>query len=330
MEKEHTSMDGERNVNVREDQAFKCIITDKDILSALIGGVVPEFKGLGKDRIIDCLTLDTDGRTVVGRNVEHPSPYNGPILLDSVFDVKSPVEGQMSLIVAIEAQGRKMSREDLYNREQYYSSRLISDQAMLYGSKKELYANLRKTVAIWVMLSPGSENRNTIIHDYRVRQRSDNAGDVRKSPLDKMDIFEVNVGSYEDSTTEPVLGMLNLLFSSNLDDEVKVSNLRKNYDIDVSGTILEEANRMGALAEEMEIMREEAREDGFEEGCEEGRKVGREEGRKETISEFADHYCAEIRCMMAERGISAEEAIAEIRVPAGCRDAVLEKLGNPQ
>ncbi len=322
MEKEKTSMDGERNVNVREDQAFKCIITDKDILSALIGGVVPEFKGLGKDRIIDCLTLDADGRTVVGRNVEHPSPYNGPILLDSVFDVKSPVEGHMSLIVAIEAQGRKMSREDLYNREQYYSSRLISDQAMLYSSKKELYTNLRKTVAIWVMLSPGSENRNTIIHDYRVRQRSDSSGDVCKSPLDKMDIFEVNVGAYEDSTTEPVLGMLNLLFANNLDDEAKVSNLRKNYDIDVSGTILAEANRMGALAEEMEIMREEAREDGFDEG--------REKGRKETISEFADYYCTEIQGMMAERGISAEEAIAELRVPARCRDAVLEKLGNPQ
>ena len=99
-----------------------------------------------------------------------------------------------------------------------------------------------------------------------------------------------------------------------------MSNLRKNYDIDVSGTILAEANRMGALAEEMEIMREEAREDGFEEG--------REEGRKETISEFADYYCTEVQGMMAERGISAEEAIVELRVPAGCRDAILEKLGN--
>ena len=79
---------------------------------------------------------------------------------------------------------------------------------------------------------------------------------------------------------------------------------------------------MGALAEEMEIMREEAREDGFDEG--------REKGRKETISEFADYYCTEIQGMMAERGISAEEAIAELRVPARCRDAVLEKLGNPQ
>ena len=124
--------------------------------------------------------------------------------------------------------------------------------------------------------------------------------------------------------------MLNLLFANDLDNEAKVFNLRNNYDIDVGCSILEEANRMGALAEEMEIMREEAREDGFEEGREEGRKAGREEGRKEIISEFADYFCAEIRGMMAERGISAEEAIAELRVPAGCRDAVLEKLGNPQ
>ena len=341
MEK-NTSIDCERNVNTREDQAFKCIITDKDILSALIGGIVPEFRGLGKERIIDCLTLDTDGRTVVGRNVEHPSPYNGPILLDSVFDLKSPVEGQMSLIVAIEAQGRKMNKEDLYNRELYYSSRLISDQAMLHTSKKELYASLRKTVAIWVMLSPDSKNRNTIIHDYRARECSDRPGKIYRSPLDKTDIYEVNVGSYEDSPREPVLGMLNLLFANNLDNEAKALNLKKNYDIDVSGTILEEANRMGALAEDMEIMREEAREEGLEEGRAEGRAEGRKEGRKEgleegraegrerVLSEFVDYYCEEIRSMIVERDISVEDAIAELRIPAGCREPIIEKLRNPK
>ena len=60
---------------------------------------------------------------------------------------------------------------------------------------------------------------------------------------------------------------------------------------------------MGALAEDMEIMREEAREEGLEEGraegrkegrkegLEEGRKEGRAEGRERVISEFVDYYC---------------------------------------
>ena len=72
--------------------------------------------------------------------------------------------------------------------------------------------------------------------------------------------------------------MLNTLFSGKIDDAEKAKELMKNYDIDVSDTIPEEAKRMGALAEEMEIVREE----------------GREEGRVSRDAELADYYAAEI------------------------------------
>ncbi|AMH94843.1 hypothetical protein AR505_1125 [methanogenic archaeon ISO4-H5] len=83
----------ETDVSVKTDQAFKSIIKDCDILAALLKGLVPEFKNLDKAEIIGCLPLESDGRTVIGRNVESPSVYNGPIFLDSLFDVKSPVKG---------------------------------------------------------------------------------------------------------------------------------------------------------------------------------------------------------------------------------------------
>ena len=318
MDQHNDSITGETKLNAKSDQAFKCLITDKDILSALIGGIIPEFKGLKKEKILECLPLEADGRTVIGRNVEHPSPANGPIFLDSVFDVKSPIEGKMSLIVAVEAQGPRMADQTLWNREIYYSSRLIADQGALFRNKNGLYNSLRKTVAIWVKLSPGAKESNTIVRDYRVRCNSGSPEEIWDSPLDKTEIFEVNVGAYGDSVPEPVLGMLNTLFSGKIDDAEKAKELMKKYDIDVSDTILEEAKRMGALAEEMEIVREE------------GRKEGREEGRKEERArrdaELAEYYAAEILRKKDETGYSVEKILSETIVPPELLDLILDRI----
>lgn len=314
MNQKTDSWETEVNVDIRKDQAFKSLITDKDILSALLGGVVPEFKGLRKEKIFECLPLEADGRTVIGRNVEHPSLANGPIYLDSVFDVKSPIEGNMSLIVAIEAQGPRMDGQTLWNRELYYSSRLIADQGALFRTKNELYHNLRKTVVIWVKLSPGAKESNTIVRDYRVRCCTDRPDMVWESPLDKTEIFEINVGAYGDSVSEPVLGMLNTLFSAKIDDAEKIKELMKNYDIDVSDTVIEEAKRMGALAEEIELVREE----------------GREEGRSCRDAELVEFYTAEILKRSDETGRSVEDILPETILPPELLDAIRKRLSDLQ
>lgn len=312
----------EADVSVKTDQAFKSIIKDRDILAALLKGLVPEFKNLDKAEIIGCLPLESDGRTVVGRNVESPSVYNGPIFLDSLFDVKSPVKGEMSLIVAIEAQGRSMADNDLYNREQYYSSRLVSDQGMLYNTKKELYANLRKTIVIWVMLAPGDNDKNRIVHDYRVREYSDEPGATKPSPVNKADIYEIHVGEYLDSVTEPILCILNTLFTGELHGEDKANELMRNYDIDVSGTIIEEADRLGALAEEMKMIREEGR----AEGRAEGREEGRAEEHERTVSNAVEYYLQSFAKIMSETGKSAEDAISELHILPEYYDRVLDSI----
>ena len=71
--------------------------------------------------------------------------------------------------------------------------------------------------------------------------------------------------------------MLNTLFSGKIDDAEKAKVLMKNYDIEISDTILEEAKRMGALAEEMEIVREEGREEGRKEERARRQKLARGE-----------------------------------------------------
>ena len=175
-EKEKTGPDSESSVDLRKDQAFKELIHDGYILAAIIGGVIPEFKGRTRDEILKCLQTGANGRYVKGRDTESVSSENGPIIRDSVFDVKLPEsEGDMEVIVSIEGQGPGMSEAELVNREQIYSSRLICDQGNGMRNS-DLYKNLKKTVSIWVKLSPGASEKNRIVHDYRVREFSDGSG----------------------------------------------------------------------------------------------------------------------------------------------------------
>ena len=108
--------------------------------------------------------------------------------------------------------------------------------------------------------------------------------------------------------------MLNPLFSGKIDDEEKAKELMKNYDIEISDTILEEAKRMGALAEEMEIVREE------------GREEGRKEERARRDAELAEYYAAEILRKRDETGYSVEKILSETIVPPELLDLILDRI----
>ena len=84
----------------------------------------------------------------------------------------------------------------------------------------------------------------------------------------------------------------------------------KKYDIDVSDTILEEAKRMGALAEEMEIVRE--------------------EGRVSRDAELADYYAAEILRKKDETGHPVEKILSETIVPPELLDLILNRISDFQ
>lgn len=47
--------------------------------------------------------------------------------------------------------------------------------------------------------------------------------------MNKMEVYEINIGGYEEGVGSPV-GMLNLLFTQDLDTEVTCSKLREKYD----------------------------------------------------------------------------------------------------
>ena len=108
------------------------------------------------------------------------------------------------------------------------------------------------------------------------------------------------------------------MFSGKIDDAEKAKEPMKKYDIDVSGAILEGAKRMGALAEEMEIVRKEGRE--------EGREEGRKEERARRDAELAEYYAAEILRKRDETGYSVEKILSETIVPPELLDLILDRI----
>ena len=71
---------------------------------------------------------------------------------------------------------------------------------------------------------------------------------------------------------------------------------------------------MGALAEEMEIVREE----------------GREEGRVSRDAELADYYAAEILRKKDETGHPVETILSETIVPPELLDLILNRISDFQ
>ena len=311
------------------DQRFKEIVHDRDILASIIKGVIPEFENLSREEIYGYLDIKDDGHTVRGRDIELVSSVNGPIYMDSVFDVRSPNEGEMSIIVAIEGQGSQMSPNDLSNRQIYYSSRLISDQGQDFPTKDSLYRNLRKTTVVWVKISPVRAERNTIIRDNRYRYSVAEPDRIYRSPLDKTEIIEVNVGPYDEGEKIELLGILGILFSREMDERAKNHNLKEKYHISLRSSIIKEAGHMGALAEEYELYGNERERIGLEKGREEGLVKGREEGlvkgREEESKDNIDYYTALVLKRCAESGEPLEQIVDSMTMPPKYRESVFER-----
>ena len=298
------------------DQRFKEIVRDRDILASIIKDVIPEFGHLSREEIYGCLDICKDGHTVRGRNIELVSSDNGPIYMDSVFDVRYPGKGEMSLIVAIEGQGSQMSVSDLHNRQIYYSSRLISDQGRDFPNKNELYRSLRKTTVVWVKLSPNAEERNTIIRDNRYRYSVTDPDRIVPSPLDKTEIIEINVGPYEDGARIELLGILGILFSKDMGEAEKDHSLRAKYHISLRSSIIREAGNMGALAEEYELYGDERE------------RIGIEKGIEKEKTALLEHFARLVIKKHTDSGEQVESIIDSLELPPGYREPLLDLFRN--
>ena len=316
--------------NTIDDQWFKTLVHDGHILAEILR-VMPEFRDRSREEILTCLELDGDKRHVKGRGTELGTKGSTPVHLDSVFDVTLPGTGKgIEIIVGVE--GQNYIRGDvLANRQLLYSSRMITEQEK-GTTKQQLYENMKRTVSIWVRLNASPEARNRVVRDYRMRHYLDAPGEPFESPLNKMEIYEINIGGYSEREESPV-GMLNLLFTKDLDTGATQSKLREKYDILIEESLIGEVKKMGALADEYEYLMQSSYEkgeaSGYEKGEASGFKKGEasgfEKGETSVREDFINYWVDEVTRLVRTKGMSLEEAMDDCRVRSEYISAVSER-----
>ena len=133
-----------------------------------------------------------------------------------------------------------------------------------------------------------------------------------------MEIYEINVGSYGDECNEPVVDLLNLLFTRNLGPTAKNNELEQKFDISIGPKLLTRVTGMNALTEEYEIVVERA----IEEGLEKGYKEGYERRTAELVAFYVDR----ISKIASEKGESPEKIMSQIPIPEALVPSIKEEL----
>ena len=316
------------SAGTEKDQTFKMLMSDKNVLVMFVGDLLEEFEGMTKEEIMKYLPVNGDGRTVEGCATELVSNEDGPVFLDTLFRIGSP-SGDLGIIMAVEGQGSGMDSASLANREQYYISRIVSDQSKDYPNRAALYRGLKRTVVIWVRLHPGRE-RNTVVRHrfYSTYVGQEDAPVLSK--LDRMEVIEVNVGCHGDEAAMDLMDMVNSLFDRQMGYEEKKRELKKKFNIELSESMYAEVAKMGAFSEEFEIVRLDAFEEGMAKGeakgeakgMAKGEAKGKAEHHDEVVNQFADaleEYCL-------KNGTSPEDSVETVVAIPKYREPVLKAI----
>ena len=145
-----------------------------------------------------------------------------------------------------------------------------------------------------------------------------------------MEIYEINVGSYGDECNEPVVDLLNLLFTRNLGPTAKNNELEQKFDIGIDPRLLTRVTGMNALTEEYEIVVERAIEEGLEKGYKDGFDKGFDKGCKDgyerRTAELVAFYVDSISKMASEKGESPEKIMSQIPIPEELVPSIKEEL----
>ena len=302
------------------DQFFKKLVHNKYILASMVGDLVSEFEGLTSDQVMQYLPLEGNGDTVKGSKTELVSDTAGPIYLDSVFHIGSP-KGNLGIVVAVEGQGPSMAREDLARRELVYACRLVYDQSKEHKNNEGMYHDLKRTVCIWVHLSPSVHRRNRTFRNRMYETEDFSDSPPRISDMDYVEIIDLNLGGNSEDTGEKsrrINSILNTLFDRSLDDSEKKRRLTNTFNITISESIISEARNMGALAEDYDIVERR----GFKKGLDVGMQEGMQKGRAEAFDSIVAEYTQLVIQAISEKGMSLDAALESIVNLKGYRQSV--------
>ena len=231
----------------RYDAACKQILSNKHILAWILKSCVEEYqhcsindiatKYIEGEPLIDTVAIDTDlsnrgsTPTIRGVNSEDSTQTEGLIKYDILFNAVTPNgKTAMELIINIEAQNKFHPGYSILKRSLYYVSRLISAQKEKYWTGSD-YDRIRKVYSIWICMNPPNCRQNTINKYSFTEECLYGSYQESKSQYDLANVFIICIGG--NMVQEPVLDLLNVLFSDKATAAEKIETL-KAYEVPVT------------------------------------------------------------------------------------------------
>ena len=231
--------------DIIDDSSFKDIVRNANILSAIIGRYVDDFRGMSPKEIRKCLDVRKNATYVRERNTERATPRD-PLHMDAVFDVKNPNgDDNVRIIVNVEGQNNVSNRYPMENRIQYYVSELIYMQKGTYFSNDD-YGSISKVYSIWFMMDPLKRYRNTVIRYSLGGRYVGNDSDAPIPDMDLINVIVVNLGEY-DSKMDSINAFPALLFSKGMDFVPWKREMKTKFNVDVSQLLYRKVRKMVSI-----------------------------------------------------------------------------------
>ena len=321
------------------DAACKRVLSDRQVLARVMREWLPEFAGA------DLADIERDGFEGDPRTGEDAVGRDGPAgpapLLSgedvtlaegtAVFDVRftarvpAPGGGEGGAVVRVEldveAQNVFRPGYPLMRRAVFYAGRLLSQQGSeVYPGSH--YERVHKAATLWVCADPPRAYAGTVTSFGLEPLHVLGKAPFRAEEYDLVQVVMACLDRERPGSSPGALGMLEVLLSDSMAAGERLARLRDRYGMMITREIGEGVSDMCNLSEGV-FQRgvDKGREEGREEGLKKGRREGREEGREEERAES-------LRSLMSTLGLTADAALAALRVPDDDRPRLLAQLAK--
>ena len=287
-----------------------------------------------------CAATEHRASVSAGRCEEHATLTEGSVTYDIRFYAQAPRDGTlMEIIVNVEAQNKYNPGYPLIKRGVYYVSRMISAQNGVDFKNGE-YGKLKKVCSIWICLNAPKERRNSITrYTLREEQLVGNSVEAAKN-YDLISVVMICLGDAQERQAD-VLRMLDVLLSSECKAEEKKQILEEEFAIQMNERVEEEVAQMcnlsqgiveRGIAQGIERGIAQGIEKGIAQGIEKGMAQGIAQGMERGIAQGVEKGAfnatlASLRRLIANAGMSAEQAMNVLEIPASERPRYLAAMG---
>lgn len=254
--------------HIRCDAACKKVLSIKQINGRILKTVADEFKDIDEEEIIKCIGNIETGTSPVHADTtpliatddsEDTTETEGTVRYDVKYTARVPgSEGNISVIINIEAQNSFNPGYSLLKRGIYYCCRLISSQYNRVFSNSE-YDKLRKVYSIWICTSPDKKHRNTIMKysmlPTALLGNSEELDSTDKPNYDMLDLIMICLddntytkNNVSISKEQYLVNMLSALFASGMNAAEKQKILSDDYNLKLTKENSKEVEEMCNLS----------------------------------------------------------------------------------